>query len=67
MPLYIYWSLHRDEKPEPATVLVNEYGESPVKNQVTVILLTRNQASQEAVFQVTDTRGYLILACSKAH
>ena len=52
-----------DKKPEPPTVVINGYGDYPVKNHGSckAILLTGNQAQQKVVFEVTDRRGYLIL------
>ena len=31
MPLYIYRSLFRDKKPDPPTVLIDGYSDTPVK------------------------------------
>ena len=69
MPLYIYRSPLIDKKPEPPTVFINGCGDTPVKNQdlYTSVLLSGNQSPQKALFQVTDTKGYLILGCGTAH
>ena len=68
MPLYIYGSMFGNKKPKPCTVFINGYVDSPVKNHVscTAIHLTECQEPQKAVFQVTDTRGYLIEGCELA-
>ena len=52
-------------KLEPPTVLISGYGDFPLKNQglSIALFLIGNQAPKKAVFQVTDTRGYLILGC----
>ena len=51
------------KKPEPPIVSIKGYGDSPVNSQgpCTAIPLIGCQTSQKAVFQVTETRGYLIL------
>ena len=66
--LYIYRSLFRDRKTGPPIAFINGYSDSQVNNQGSCIAvhLSRNQASQNAVFQVTDTRGYLIFGCETA-
>ena len=42
---------------------ITGYGDSPVAytGSCTAVLLTGSQAPRKALFQVTDTRGYLIL------
>ena len=63
MPLYIYRSIFRDMRPEPPMMTISGYGESLVANTglCTAVFITGYQAPRKAVFQVTDTIGYLIL------
>ena len=63
LPLYIYRSLFKDQRPEPPTILISGYGDSPVADQGSCIavLLTGCQMPQRTVFQVTETSWYLIL------
>ena len=63
IPLYIYRLLFKDWRTGPPRVVISGYGKSPVENQgsCTAVLLTGCQTPQKAVFQDTETRGYLIL------
>ena len=64
MPLYIYRSIFGDQKPEPSMMIITGCGDSPVPNTglCTSELFIGYQAPRKAVFQVTYTRGYLILS-----
>ena len=67
MPLCIHRLLFKDWKPKPPTVIISRYGDSLVANEgsSTATLLSGCQTPLKAVFQVTDTRGYLILGHEK--
>ena len=62
MPLYIYRSIFRDQRPEPPSMIINGYGDSLVANtgSSSAVFLNGCQELRKAKFQVTDTREYLI-------
>ena len=63
MPLYMYRSVFRDQRFELTTRMIIRYGDSLVttRGSCTAVFLTQFQAPMKAMFQVTDTRGYLII------
>ena len=63
IPVHIFRSIFRDRRPELPHVIITGYDYSPVTNtgSCTAILITGCQVPRKAVFQVTDTRRYLIL------
>ena len=68
MPLYIFRSLFSNRKPEHPKAFINGYSDYEVNNPrlCTTVLCTGYQTAQKALFQVTDTRQYLILGCETA-
>ena len=62
MPLYIYRSIFRSQRLE-LPMMITRYGNSLVitTGSCIAVLLTGCQAPRKAVFQVTDTRGYLVI------
>ena len=63
MSLCIYTSIFRDQRPELPMMIITGYGDSLVANtgSCTAVLLTGCHVLRKAIFQVVDTRGYLIL------
>ena len=63
IPLYIYRSIFRNQRPEPPMIIITGYGDSLVANMgcCIAVLLTGCQVLRKAMFQVMDIRGFLIL------